>query len=122
MNYAEEPCSIHLCIDELTTTINEQIRIYFNIEWFKYWLGDESHFDELYFEKVEEYSYRPLTDQDETIIKRKGINLERIIERWINANPTISLDDLEDKIAQHIKGQFKKEDLQQYFENCQCSA
>jgi len=120
MNYQEEPCLFHICIDELTTAINEQIKIYYNIEWFKYWLGDESHFDELYFEKVEEYSYRPLTDQEQALIKRKGINLERIIARWLNANPTISLDNLEDKITQYIKKEFKKEDLKAFFEECSC--
>jgi hypothetical protein len=117
----EEPCSLHMCIDELTTAITEDIQPHYVAGWLKYWLGDESHFDNLYLEKVEEYSYRPLTDQEKVIIKRKGINLERIIERWLNANPTISIVDLVDKITQYIKAQFKKEDLQQYFDYCQCS-
>jgi hypothetical protein len=120
MNYEEEPCSIHLCIDELTSDINEQIRIYYTADYLKYWIGMDSFFNNLYFKKVEEYSYRPLTGQDENIIKRKGVNLERIIERWLNANPVISLDNLEDKITRYIRVQFKNEDLKEFFEECSC--
>jgi hypothetical protein len=116
----EEPCSLHICIDELTTTITEDIEPQYAAGWLKYWLGDESHFDDLYLEKVEEYSYRPLTDQEGALIKRKGVNLERIIERWLNANPTTSFDELKDKITQYIKAQFKKEDLKKFFEDCSC--
>ena len=116
----EEPCSLHTCIDELTTTINEQLRIHYTIEWFKYWLGDESYFDDLYFEKVEEYSYRPFSDQESSMIKQKGVNLERIIGRWLKANPAITLNDLEEKVTQYIKAQFKKEDLKQFFDDCEC--
>jgi len=52
--------------------------------------------------------------------QKEGINLERIIERWLNANPTISFDELKDKITQYIKAQFKKEDLKEFFEDCSC--
>jgi hypothetical protein len=116
----EDSCSLHECINDLTTQINEDIRVHHTAGWLKYWVGADSYFDKLYFDKVEEYSYRPLTDQEEVFIKRKGVNLERIIDRWLNANPTISLEDIETSVEAYILKQFKKADLKDLFDDCSC--
>ena len=52
----DEYCIIHLCRDDIEEQINELVRIYHNNGkgYLECWIGHDSHFDEIYLEKIEE--------------------------------------------------------------------
>ena len=54
------------------------------------------------------------------MIKKKGINLEKSILQWLGAEPDIPIGDLQYKIEQYIRKQFKEEDLKDLFDSCSC--
>ena len=117
-----EDCMIHLCRDDIEEQINELVRIYHNDGngYLKYWIGDESHFDEIYLEKIEEYSLIVLTDEMITMIKKKGRNLEKIIARWLDAEPITNIVPIQTRIREYIINQFNNRDLKDLFEECCC--
>lgn len=118
----EEYCMLHICRDEIEEQINDLVRIQYNggNGFLKYWIGHESHFDEIYLEKIEEYSLMVLTDEMITMIKKKGRNLEKIIERWLYAEPVTTIVPIQTRIREYIINQFKKEELKDLFEECSC--
>jgi tyrosine-protein phosphatase YwqE len=118
----EEYCMLHICRDEIEEQINELVRIYHNDGngYLKYWIGDESHFDDIYLEKIEEYSLIVLTDEMITMIKKKGRNLEKIIERWLYAEPITNIVPIQSRIQEYIATQFNKEELKDLFDECTC--
>ena len=118
----DEDCMIHLCRDDIEEQINELVRIYHNDGngYLKYWIGDESHFDEIYLEKIEEYSLIVLTDEMITMIKKKGRNLEKIIARWLDAEPVTNIVPIQTRIREYIRNQFNNRDLKDLFEECCC--
>jgi hypothetical protein len=118
-----EDCMIHLCRDDIEEQINELVRIYHNDGngYLKYWIGDESHFDEIYLEKIEEYSLIVLTDEMITMIKKKGRNLEKIIARWLDAEPITNIVPIQTRIREYIINQFNNIDLKDLFDDCSCN-
>jgi len=118
----EEYCMYHICIDELTCTINELVDIYHNdgSGYLQCWVGDESHFDDTYLEKIEEYSPLPLTKKLSDIIRRLGKDLEKIIEQWLHAERVINIRILKARIQEYIATQFKQEELKGLFYKCSC--
>ena len=118
----DEDCMIHLCRDDIEEQINELVRIYHNDGngYLKYWIGDESHFDEIYLEKIEEYSLIVLTDEMITMIKKKGRNLEKIIARWLDAEPITNIVPIQTRIREYIINQFNNRDLKDLFDDCCC--
>jgi hypothetical protein len=118
----DEDCMIHLCRDDIEEQINELVRIYHNDGngYLKYWIGDESHFDVIYLEKIEEYSLIVLTDEMIAMIKKKGRNLEKIIARWLDAEPITNIVPIQTRIREYIINQFNNRDLKDLFEECCC--
>jgi len=118
----DDYCMIHLCRDEIEEQINELVRIYHNDGngYLKYWIGDESHFDIIYLEKIEEYSLIVLTDEMITMIKNKGRNLEKIIARWLDDEPITNIVPIQTRIREYIINQFNNRDFKDLFEECCC--
>jgi len=120
-DYDDEQCMYHTCIDELVEEINRLVRIYYNNGngYLKPWLQDGPRFDTNYLDKIEEYS-SVIPKQEIPMIKKKGINLEKSILRWLDAKPDIPIGDLQYKIEQYIRKQFKEEDIKELFDSCSC--
>ena len=118
----DEYCIIHICRDEIEEQINELVRIYHNDGngFLKYWIGDESHFDRIYLEKIGQYSSVSLTNKMMTMIKKKGKKLEETITEWLYAEPITNIVPIQTRIREYIINQFNNKDLKDLFDDCSC--
>ena len=118
----DEYCIIHICRDEIEEQINELVRIYHNDGngFLKYWIGDESHFDRIYLEKIGQYSSVSLTNKMMTMIKKKGKKLEETITEWLYAEPITNIVPIQTRIREYIINQFNNIDLKDLFDDCSC--
>jgi hypothetical protein len=119
----DEYCIIHICRDEIEEQINELVRIYHNDGngFLKYWIGDESHFDRIYLEKIGQYSSVSLTNKMMTMIKKKGKKLEETITEWLYAEPITNIVPIQTRIREYIINQFNNIDLKDLFDDCSCN-
>jgi hypothetical protein len=118
----DEYCIIHICRDEIEEQINKLVRIYHNDGngFLKYWIGDESHFDRIYLEKIGQYSSVSLTNKMMTMIKKKGKKLEETITEWLYAEPITNIVPIQTRIREYIINQFNNKDLKDLFDDCSC--
>jgi hypothetical protein len=119
-------CNYHVILETLNATIWERIGTHYNWDFFDYWLGDESNLGRLYRETIEEITGEPLTEEQNTLLNKKGENLEKMIGKWCGRwernNP--GLQDqrmpptcLQIKIHEYIIYQFNKRDIKEIVGN-----
>jgi len=119
-------CNYHVILETLNAAIWERIGTHYIWDFFDYWLGDESNLGRLYRETIEEITGEPLTEEQNTLLNKKGENLEKVIGKWCGRwernNP--GLQDqrmpptcLQIKIHEYIIYQFNKRDIKEIVGN-----
>ena len=113
-------CNYHNTLDTVFHSVWERIHTHYIMNFFDYWLGDESDLSNIYKEVFEVVLGNPLTPEDRTIVEKKGINLENAIGKWCSKwkreHPDIQdgrlpRDCLKQKIHEYLIKQFNKPDI-----------
>ncbi len=105
-------CKYHLTLNHIFSRIDISLEEHFEWEYFKYWIGDDSEFHEIYKEVFSVLNDNTLTPLQIELVEQKGRNLENIIAKWISKNSTISFNCIREKVHIYIANQLKKEDIQ----------
>ena len=113
-------CNYHRILDILYDNVWERINDHYEWQFFWYWLGDESDLARVYKESFEQVIGQ-LTPEQIVIVEKKGVNLEKAIEKWGGKwktdHPGIPRDTnmpilcLMQKIREHIVYQLHKPDI-----------
>jgi hypothetical protein len=113
-------CKYHSILESLHQVVWERIDSHYDWDLFWFWLGDESNLAELYTETFEEVLESQLTEEQNTLLKKKGENLEKMIfkwnDKWKNNNPDLQNQKLPKsclkiKIYEYILYQLNKGDI-----------
>lgn len=75
--YIEMECNYHVILETLNAAIWERIGTHYTWDFFDYWLGDDSNLGRLYREIIEEIKGEPLTEQQNTLLNKKGGKLRK---------------------------------------------
>lgn len=119
-------CNYHVILETLNAAIWERIGTHYTWDFFDYWLGDDSNLGRLYREIIEEIKGEPLTEEQNTLLNKKGENLEKMIGKWCGRWETNNpgLQDqrmpptcLQIKIHEYIINQFNKRDIKEIVGN-----
>lgn len=116
----ELDCLYHTILYKLNENIWNRIENRYDWDCFFYWLDDESNLAKIYVESFQEHIEESLSDEQITLLQKKGYNLEKMIEKWCTKwhenNPifqTIKMPKscLKLKIFEYIICQLKKKDI-----------
>jgi hypothetical protein len=77
-------CKYHTILDMLHAAIWERIDTHYDWVFFGYWLGDDSNLGFYYKETFEQIVEEPLTEEQNTLLEKKGSNLEIMICKWLS--------------------------------------
>lgn len=102
-------CNYHRILHNLYFRIYERIDAYYDWELFDYWLGDESALDNIYKVGFEQIMGNIFNEEQETLIKKKGKNLELMIAKWREKCPSKSC--VFSKMHEYIIYQLKQKDI-----------
>ena len=113
-------CKYHTALETLADTIWERINDHYDWDVFDYWLGDESNLGKIYQETFQFLLGTDFTDEHQTLLEKKGENLEITIAKWLSTwkqkhpnlpNEKMPKSCLRNKIYQYIIYQLNKPDL-----------
>ena len=120
-------CKYHNILKNLHEALWLRIDNYYNWEFFDYWLGDESNLGGPYKETFEEILQEPLTEAQNTLLEKKGGNLETMIGKWCSKwhanNPGLQGQKmpkscLKVKMYEYIVYQLNRKDLKELVGTC----
>jgi hypothetical protein len=119
-------CIYHNILEQLHHVVWERIDNHYDWNMFGYWLGDESDLAGLYKETFEEIIGESLTEAQNTLLEKKGGNLETMIGkwsyRWKTNHPELQEQKmpkscLKVKIYEHLIYQLNKSDIREIIGN-----
>lgn len=90
--------------------VMESLIEHYDWQFFEWWLGDESYFDQTYKNVFQSELATELTQQQTEIIEKSGRNLEDKIRKW-TFNNEIDIEDLSHKIYEYITYQLKRQNI-----------
>ncbi len=75
-------CKYHTILEQLHEAVWERIENHYDWPLFSYWLGDDSELGSIYKEVFQEVIEEQLTEEQNMLLEKKGVNLEKMISKW----------------------------------------
>jgi hypothetical protein len=113
-------CNYHKIFDVLHVLLWARIEEHYDWEFFGYWLGDESNLGRRYIEVFQNILNVTLTEEQQTLLRKKGENLENQIHKWRAKwrqnhpelpNDNMSKNCLQFKLYEYLNYQLSKPDM-----------
>lgn len=92
-----------------------------NFEHLDLYIVADSFYADRYINKFQTIPNIILTDEQRTIVRKNGDQLENVIEKWRQRNPHISENCVILKIYEYMIKQFKQKELINIIGDCICN-